>query len=247
MRHFFQGGALFLTVITAVSRKGTTLRLFLPTWTVFLHAQRAWHLFHSLNSQLSPRDGGHRRQGIAALQGGSSGGTGDRGGVTLPCRRRSNTSAFSRTIRGSGPTNGVRSPGAYRHRRRVHFKPAVGSQFHTGTDTDGWSRSSHTQSATKNGLRLVATGTTVTEVMQTGTAELKMLHSSVMWDIAHLEREQMLQRAEQRVRQQGYPPPPASRSRFSLVRHEHTGSWAPCDGQRVMAPASDNKVCWYSV
>lgn len=73
------------------------------------------------------------------------------------------------------------------------------------------------------------------------------MHSSVMWDIAHLEREQMLQRAEQRVRLQGYPPPRASRIRFSLLRREHTGSWAPCERPRIVARASDDRVCWYSV
>ena len=63
----------------------------------------------------------------------------------------------------------------------------------------------------------------------------------VMGEIVRLEREQMLQRAEQRARLRGYPSPPARRIRFLTGRHEHTGDWAPCNPPTVSA-----RVCWYS-
>jgi hypothetical protein len=67
------------------------------------------------------------------------------------------------------------------------------------------------------------------------------LHTYYMYDVVRQEHGRTVQRAEQRAWLNGYQPP--KRSGLFLIRHEHTGGWAPCDISRVRAP--ETKVCWY--
>ena len=46
-------------------------------------------------------------------------------------------------------------------------------------------------------------------------------------EIARLEHERTVQRAEARDRLKGYPP--GRRSGLRLMRRQHTGMWAPCE------------------
>jgi hypothetical protein len=66
-------------------------------------------------------------------------------------------------------------------------------------------------------------------------------HSYMIGEIAHLEHERSVQRAEARARLKGYPPD--RRSGLRLLWRQHAGMWAPCEApQGVVLKA----ICRFS-
>jgi hypothetical protein len=66
-------------------------------------------------------------------------------------------------------------------------------------------------------------------------------HSYMIGEIARLEHERSVQRAEARARLKGYPPD--RRSGLRLLRREQLRAWAPCEApQSVVLKA----VCRFS-